>query len=87
MQLFRITYCQPFVESSRNECKRICEEFVHNVHEHFPELKKKVKIHLILHLTENMLDFGPTSAFNTERCIIFLVLHMWLICMLEFTQV
>ena len=27
---------------------------------------KKVKIHL-LHLTDSIIDFGPTSAFNTER--------------------
>lgn len=27
----------------------------------------KVKIHLLLHLVDNMVDFGPTSAFNTER--------------------
>ena len=31
------------------------------------ELKRKVKIHLILHLTQSMTDFGPISALNTER--------------------
>ena len=28
---------------------------------------KKQKIHLLLHLVDNMLDFGPMSAFCTER--------------------
>ena len=28
--------------------------------------EKKVKVHMILHLPENVKDFGPTSAFNTE---------------------
>ena len=37
------------------------------VKEYYPELLKKVKIHLLLHLTSDMVDFGPTSAFNTER--------------------
>ena len=39
-----------------------------NVHHHLmSELLKKVKIHLNLHLTQNMADFGHTSTFNTER--------------------
>eukprot|EP00731_Ephydatia_muelleri_P019686 Em0012g511a len=29
---------------------------------------KKTKIHLILHLPDSMLRFGPASSFNTERC-------------------
>ena len=29
--------------------------------------KKKKKIHLILHLPDSMLRFGPASSFNTER--------------------
>ena len=29
--------------------------------------KKKTKIHLILHLPDSMLRFGPASSFNTER--------------------
>ena len=29
---------------------------------------KKQKVHLLLHLVECMEYFGPTSAFNSERC-------------------
>ena len=32
-----------------------------------PELLKKPKIHLLLHLPDKMQDFGPPSAYNTER--------------------
>ena len=46
---------------------KICKSFVRAVHEHFPDLKKRVKIHLLLHLPDDMMDFGPTSAYNTER--------------------
>ena len=42
-------------------------DFVASVKEHSPDLLAKVKIHLLLHLSDNMSDFGPTSAFNTER--------------------
>ena len=30
-------------------------------------LLQRAKIHLILHLPDSMLDFGPTRTFNTER--------------------
>eukprot|EP00731_Ephydatia_muelleri_P033385 Em0028g60a len=31
-------------------------------------LKRKLKVHLLLHLCESMLQFGPTLSYNTERC-------------------
>lgn len=31
------------------------------------ELLQKVTIHLQCHLVDNMLDFGSSSAFNSER--------------------
>lgn len=66
-QVFRVTYCQKFSLSSRDEYQRVCEGFVSSVKEHFPHLQKKVKIHRLLHLIDNIVDFGPTSSFNTER--------------------
>ena len=38
------------------------------VKEHQPDLLAKVKVHLLLHLVDSTIDFGPSSAFNTERC-------------------
>jgi len=69
VQVFKIAYCQPVLLSRYNEYKQTCEDFVQTIHEHFPEFKSKVKIHLILHLPDNMIDFGPTSAFSTERWV------------------
>ena len=66
-QVFRIAYCKPFSQSNMQECRVICREFVVAVKEHCPQFLKKVKVHLLLHLPDNMHDFGPTSAFNTER--------------------
>ena len=67
IQVFKLAYCQPFMQANYDEYKEVCEKFVGAVHEHCPELRKKVKVHMILHLPENVKDFGPTSAFNTER--------------------
>ena len=65
-QAFRVAYCQKFSLNSRDECQCVCKRFVSSIKEHFPHLQKKVKIHLLLHLTDKMVDFGPTSSFNTE---------------------
>ena len=62
-----MAYCEYFLLDDKEECTKICQEFVREVGEWFPDLKKKVKIHLFLHLVDNMIEFGPTSAFNTER--------------------
>ena len=34
----------------------MCADFVQAVKNHFPEFQKKVKIHLLLHLTQSMID-------------------------------
>lgn len=70
-KVFKITYCDFCVESEENQYQRVCREFVNSVKQHFPELSRKLKVHLILHLTDNMMDFGPTSSFNTERSAVF----------------
>ena len=35
-----------------------------------------LKVHLFLHLTDDMMDFGPTSSFNTERLGMFLTVQV-----------
>ena len=47
---------------------QIFKNFVQAVKEHQPDLLAKIKVHLLLHLVNSMIDFGPSSAFNTERC-------------------
>ena len=59
--------CQHSTVNSLDEVKSLCADFVSAVQQHAPEMLKKVKIHLILHLADDIRDFGPTSAFNTER--------------------
>ena len=43
------------------------KEFLTLAKEHMPSLLQKPKMHLLLHLSSNMTDFGPASYFNTER--------------------
>lgn len=64
-----MAYCDNFSEGKYQQCKDICEDFVHTIEHHFPDFAKKAKIHLLLHLVDRMKDFGPTSTFNTERYV------------------
>ena len=62
-----------------DQYRAVCQGFVNSIETHLPEWRKKLKIHLLLHLPDDMLMYGPTAAFNTERykeeilCI--LILH------------
>ena len=66
-QVFRIAYCQPFDPEMVGSYEADCSSCVTAILAHFPNLKRKLKVHLLLHLCESMLQFGPTSAYNTER--------------------
>ena len=66
VQVFKIAYCQPVLLSRYDEYKQTCEEFVQTIHEHFPEFKSKVKIHLILHLPDNMIAPHQLLALRGE---------------------
>ena len=61
-----MAYCEYFLLEDKEKYTHICQDFVCEVGECFPDLMK-VKIHLFLHLMGDMIEFGPTSAFNTER--------------------
>lgn len=69
LQVFKITYCDLCVESKEKDYQKVCEELVNTIKRNFPDLSKKLKIHLFLHLTDSMMEFGPTSSFNTERLV------------------
>jgi len=66
-QVFRIAYCQPFDSEMVGMYESECSSCVAAILAHYPDLKRKLKVHLLLHLCESMLQFGPTSAYNTER--------------------
>ena len=49
-----------------------CDAFVQAIKEHNPSMLKKKKVHLVLHLPAALREFGPTSAYNTERYTIWM---------------
>jgi hypothetical protein len=47
--------------------KNTCLTYVKSVCSTHPELSKKQKTHLLLHLVDDMVNFGPALGFCTER--------------------
>ena len=45
-----------------------CNSFLSAMRDHYPQmLANKLKPHMLLHLPENITDFGATACFSTER--------------------
>ena len=64
--MFKIAYCDPLDPEKMEYYKTVCQNFVTAIENHLPEWKTKLKVHLVLHLPDDMLVW-PTAAFNTER--------------------
>ncbi|KAL5494053.1 hypothetical protein EMCRGX_G015323 [Ephydatia muelleri] len=67
-KVFQIAYCDIFKASSADSCRNVCQAFVDSAKRHMPTLLDKQKTHLLLHLVDCMVQFGPSSAFSAERC-------------------
>lgn len=70
LQVFMIAYCRGYRSNDYVEYKSICQAFVRAVEEVKPEFMRKSKIHLLLHLPDNLSQFGPTASYNTERLVV-----------------
>ena len=66
-QVFRTAYCIPFHKDGKENVLKTCSDFVAAVKWFNPAFLQKPKIHLLLHLAEDMVCFGPTAAFSAER--------------------
>ena len=66
-QVFRIAYCITFFPEEAAIHHHTCSKFVSIVLRSMPEIGRRLKIHLLLHLVDNILEFGPPSSFSTER--------------------
>ena len=67
MQMFRVVYCLPVNNDTIYLCKEACQEFVNLAAQYMPEFSKRLKVHILLHLSDNLKAFGPANLYNTER--------------------
>ena len=78
-----MAYCTPFILAEANDHRITCLNFVHLISDHLPEHSHKLKVHLLLHLVDNMVDYGCCSCFSTERWIS-MQLHVIFLCLFRF---
>lgn len=64
-----MAYCVAFSIDDAEYWKTMCQEFVQATREYMPEYSKRLKNHLILHLVDNIIEFGPTQCYITERLV------------------
>ena len=62
-------YCEDSVQADKSHYSDICKQFMETVGLHFPSYLYKAKFHTLLHLLDNMVDFGST---NMERYVLIL---------------
>ena len=67
MQVFCMCYSGTLAKSGHAERLRKVQHFIDCVQTSAPEMLKKMKVHPLLYLPENILDFGPAANYNTER--------------------
>ena len=66
-KLYACGTCGTLRTSMLDAYQGTCDAFVQAIKEHNPSMLKKKKVHLVLHLPAALREFGPTSAYNTER--------------------
>ena len=62
-----LSACLTLTKSGHTERLQNVQHFIDCVQTSAPEMLKKLKVHLLLHLPGNIMDFGPTANDNTER--------------------
>eukprot|EP00731_Ephydatia_muelleri_P012809 Em0007g119a len=67
-KVFAIAYAKSYNRHLKEQWKSVCQNFIDSIKVHFPNLLRRPKMHLILHLIECLEQYGPTSAFSAERC-------------------
>ena len=57
-------YC---LNLTRSVINNISRNFVTLITQYSPEYSRRLKIHILLHLADDLRQFGPQNLFNTER--------------------
>ena len=67
--------CVNFRLDHADQYRELCCQFVSSTAEYMPFYSKRLKTHLVLHLVESIIEFGPIQYYNIERFLINLVIY------------
>jgi hypothetical protein len=62
-----ILYTRGFDKRNSGAAKQLLQSFLNAVAGTYPEFLKKAKLHLLLHLVDDIENLGPANGFCTER--------------------
>lgn len=65
--MFHFAYKDSYQINDLEAAKDCFEYCVSSLHKGYPVMSEKLKIHLLLHLVDDMENFGPAVSFCTER--------------------
>ncbi len=66
-QVFAIAYSSSYDTRNYEKILATNTKFLESLENVHPEMMRKPKLHTLLHLVDDMSDFGPAVGFNTER--------------------
>ncbi|XP_028393607.1 uncharacterized protein LOC114517954 [Dendronephthya gigantea] len=66
-EIFALAYSSGFDKRNSEGAKQLFKTFVDAVTRIYPEFLKKAKLHLLLHLVDDIENLGPANGFSTER--------------------
>lgn len=66
-QIFAFAYASGFDKRNNEGAKQLLTSFINAISATHPEFLKKPKIHLLLHLVDDIENLGPANGFCTER--------------------
>jgi hypothetical protein len=64
-----MTYGSEVDIDDNDNITNLIQEMMECLSEVHPELLQKQKFHMLLHIQDNMMKFGPAVGFNTERLL------------------
>jgi hypothetical protein len=62
-----LAYSSGFDKRNSGAAKQLLQSFLNAVARTYPEFMKKAKLHLLLHLVDDIENLGPPNGFCTER--------------------
>ena len=65
--MFKLAYCEWLTPKTAEKADSVLKQFLIKAKAYDPKLMDKQKMHLLLHLPENIMLYGPSFSFNTER--------------------
>ncbi|XP_028413915.1 uncharacterized protein LOC114536761 [Dendronephthya gigantea] len=66
-EIFALAYSSGFDKRNSEGAKQLFKTFIDAVTRIYPEFLKKAKLHLLLHLVDDIENLGPANGFSTER--------------------